>query len=251
MNAARAHREIETVKATLEEARSNVDTYHARIYGQATAMAQIVGIEQVDNIVKQHRQNDPAQDCSDYYRRNLTIPLLDHLITELNTRFDAVSSQHIIEFMRLLPSTNTSSATESDENSLQHILQLYEDDLPSPATFNAELDLWKQKWSTDCQKATELNTVEKALEFADIDFYPNIRALLQIMATLLVTSCECERSISMLRLVKSPLRSSMGQGRLNGLATFYYHCFVDITPEVVEEFALSHPRRMLLANPFQ
>jgi hypothetical protein len=201
---------------------------------------------------QQHRQNIPAQDCSDYYRLNITIPLLDHLITELSARFDAVSSQHIIEFMRLLPSTNTSSATESDENSLQHVLQLYEDDLPSPATFNAELDLWKQKWNSDSQKATELNTAEKALEFADIDFYPNIRALLQVMATLPVTSCECERSISMLRLVKSPLRSSMGQDRLNGLAMLYYHRLVDITPEeVVEEFALSHPRRMLLVNPFQ
>ena len=78
------------------------------------------------------------------------------------------------------------------------------------------------------------------------------QALLQIMATLPVTSCECERSISMLRLVKSPLRSSMGQDRLNGLAMLYYHRLVDITPEeVVEEFALYQPRRMLLVNPFQ
>ena len=118
------------------------------------------------------------------------------MITELSARFDAVSSQHI-EFMCLLPSTNTSSATEPHESNLQHILQLYKDDLPSPTTFNAELDLWKQKWSTDNQKAAEVNTAEKALEFADVDFYPNIRALLQIMSTLPVTSCECERSISM------------------------------------------------------
>ena len=39
-------------------------------------------------------------------------------------------------------------------------------------TFNAELDLWKQKWSTDNQKAAEVNTAEKALEFADVDFIP-------------------------------------------------------------------------------
>ena len=200
MDVARAHREIETVKATLEEARSNVDTYHARVYAQATAMAQSVGIEEMTPRLasrQQHRQNVPSQDCSDYYRLNITIPLLDHLITELNARFDAVSSQHIIEFMCLLPSTNTSSATEPHESNLQHILQLYKDDLLSPTTFNAELDLWKQKWSTDNQKAAEVNTAEKALEFADVDFYPNIRALLQIMSTLPVTSCECERSISM------------------------------------------------------
>ena len=65
------------------------------------------------------------------------------------------------------------------------------------------------------------------------------------MATLPVTTCECERSISMLKLVKSPLRSSMGQDRLNGLAMLYYHCDVLLTPEeVVDEFANHHPRRM-------
>lgn len=81
--------------------------------------------------------------------------MLDHLITELNTRCDAASSPLIIEFMCLLPSLNTTTATDSEsgESSLVNILQLYEDDLPSPVTFN---------------------TPEKALAFADSDFYPNI-----------------------------------------------------------------------------
>ena len=49
----------------------------------------------------------------------------------------------------------------------------------------------------------------------------------------------------MLKLVKSPLRSSMGQDRLNGLAMLYYHRDVLLTPEeVVDEFANRHPRRM-------
>ena len=40
--------------------------------------------------------------------------------------------------------------------------------------------IYGHKWSTDNQKAAEVNTAEKALEFADADFYPNIGALLQI-----------------------------------------------------------------------
>ena len=48
--------------------------------------------------------------------------------------------------------------------------------------------------------------------YHDKDFFPNIRVLLSIMATLPVTSCECERSISMLKLIfKNPLRSTMKQ----------------------------------------
>ena len=72
------------------------------------------------------------------------------------------------------------------------------------------------------------------------------------MATLPVTSCECEHSISLLRLVKSSLRSSMGQNRLNGLALLHSHqgSFVTLTPEeVVEDFAINNPRRIKLLNP--
>ena len=118
-------------------------------------------------------------------------------------------------------------------------MQLYADDLPAPLSFDAELDLWQQQWTANPDLASVLSTPEKALCHADKDFYPNIDVLLRIMATLPVTSCECERSISLLRLVKSSLRSSMGQDRLNGLALLHSHqgSFVTLTPEeVVEEF---------------
>ena len=149
-----------------------MDAYHARTYAQAKTMAQSVGIdESMPRLAsrQQHRSNVPAQDCSDYYRLNLTIPLLYHLITELYARFDETSSQHITEFMRLLPSaiTMTTAGSESSNGDLLNVLQLYEDDLLSPATFSAEFDLWTQKWNADRQKAVELNTPEKALVFAD------------------------------------------------------------------------------------
>ena len=51
----------------------------------------------------------------------------------------------------------------------------------------------------------------------------------------------------MLRLIKTPLRSTMGQVRLNGLAMLFCHREIKISPEqVVEEFTKRHPRRMLL-----
>ncbi len=90
--------------------------------------------------------------------------------------------------------------------------------------------------------ASKLDTPAKALPHADEELYPNIRILLNIMATLPVTSCECERSICMLRLIKTSLRSSMTQDRLNRLSMLYYHQDVDLTPEeVVDEFAQCHP----------
>ena len=103
---------------------------------------------------------------------------------------------------------------------------------------NSELDLWQHKWKSDSELAVSLCTPEKSLVHADCDFFPNIHTLLCIMGTLPVTSCECERSISMLKLIKTSLRSSMGQDRLNGLAMLYYHRDIEITSEeVVDEFS--------------
>ena len=61
-----------------------------------------------------------------------------------------------------------------------------------------ELDLWQHKRKVDSKLGSTLNTLEKALDHADCDFFPNIHTFLCIMGTLPVTSCECERSISML-----------------------------------------------------
>ena len=42
--------------------------------------------------------------------------------------------------------------------------------------------------------ADRLNTPEKVLNHTDKDMYPNIHAITIVIATLPVTSCECERS---------------------------------------------------------
>ena len=109
VDVARAHREIETVKAALQGIRSNVTTFHARVYAQASQMAQSVDVELSTPRLasrQQHRQNIPAQNSQDYFRLNLTNPLLDHLLSGLNSRFDAASSQNIMEFMRLSTISN-------------------------------------------------------------------------------------------------------------------------------------------------
>lgn len=64
-----------------------------------------------------------------------------------------------------------------------------------------------------------------------------------------VTSCECERSISTLGLVKTKLRSAMGQDRLSSLCLISIHrgMSIDIN-SVVKDFARLHPRRMALPD---
>ena len=198
-----------------------------------------------------HRANPPADIISDYYKLILTVPMLDHLITELDMRFDKETISIIVECIQLMPSEIVNSNTTISELDFSNLLNLYDDDLPFSRGLDSEMDMWKIKWTKMPSGANELDTPEKVLRHTDKDFYPNIHALLVIITTLPVTSCECERSISLLRHLKTALRSTMGEDRLNSLALLKCHREVDIDPEeVVEEFSHRHPRRMLLMNPF-
>ena len=150
--------------------------------------------------------------------------------------------------MELLQSVIVKHSEFLSQRNFQHILNLYSDDLPSFVCFNSELDLRQHKWMADSDLASTLNTPKKTLEQTDPDFFPNMYTLFCIKGTLPVTSCECERSISMLKLIKV---STLGQECLNGLAMLYYHRSIKLTPEeVVDKFARCHTRRMLLSNIF-
>ena len=96
---------------------------------------------------------------------------MDHLIHEIESRFEESHSQNIVEFIQILPSTISNSRSVIDRESLQSTLRLYEDDLPSALPFDAELEMWQQHWTADRQLASQLNTPEKALPHADSGFY--------------------------------------------------------------------------------
>ena len=133
--------------------------------------------------------------------------------------------------------------------SLKDLVSLYDDDLPSPSNLNTELHCWSVKWRGKTDEAKELDTPSKALTSTDSDFFPNIKQIFHIICTLSVTSAECERSISRLRHLKTYLRSTMLEDRLNGLTLLYVHRDIPCSAEaVVEEFARARPRRMELVH---
>ena len=105
--------------------------------------------------------------------QSITIPMLDHLISELDTRFDESSSLYIMEFMQLLPSEVIKNAPSQQQ--FLHIISLYEDDLLFSRAFGTELDLWVSKWKdSEPSLARELDTPVKVMRLIDRDYYPNI-----------------------------------------------------------------------------
>ncbi|KAF0764906.1 52 kDa repressor of the inhibitor of the protein kinase-like, partial [Aphis craccivora] len=74
----------------------------------------------------------------------------------------------------------------------------------------------------------------ETLQYCDT-FYPSIKVLLQIFATIPITTVTAERSFSSLRLrrLKNYMRSTMSEDRLNGLTVLHIHKHLPIDIDYV------------------
>lgn len=185
-----------------------------------------------------YRPNEPSQSPEDYYRINLFIPVLDHFITSLTNRFSA----H--QWMAFRASALIPSMIENKIFSdLKDCVNLYEEYLPSTSTIKEEFELYKRKWLNEAPDNRPTNAIDAYVQ-CNGTFFPNIKILLQIYATLPVTVATGERSFSTLKLTKSYLRNTMSENRLNGLAMMYIHSMIDIDVEqVIDEFARRKNRK--------
>ena len=93
------------------------------------------------------------------------------------------------------------------------------------------------------------HTLIKFLVSVDADTFPNITILLVLGCTLPATSAETERSSSVLRLIKSHLRSRMADTRFSALTFMKMHCSKHTDPkQIADRFIKEHPRHLFKAT---
>ena len=132
---------------------------------------------------------------------------------------------------------------------MEEIVEYYGEDLPAPSSLGTELHIWKCKWSSSTEALPD--TPADALMFARQAIFPNNHSILRLVCTLPVTSCECERSISVLRRLKTYLRSTTSQERLCGLALMHMNYSMGLDLDgIINIFAQKHPRRLALGKVF-
>ena len=176
----------------------------------------------------------------DYYRINIAIPFVDHVVQEMSTRFHPDNRVGCDPFI-LVPAV---CVVEKHLRGLSERLLFWEQDLPAPSSLLSELKLWQQFWMQKAQHDIPSN-ISDTLTLTDEDVFPNIRVLLIIGSTLPISSCEAERSFSGLQRIKTYLRSSMTTERLAGLALLHLHNDVPIDmDEVCQLFVTKNNRRL-------
>lgn len=88
-------------------------------------------------------------------------------------------------------------------------------------SLKTELQLFHLRYKVKCLKDAKDVLVSMAKEVRDL-FY-NVEVLVRLMLVCPASSCEAERSFSALRKLKTYLRSTMTQKRLNHVAVCYVH----------------------------
>ena len=92
-------------------------------------------------------------------------------------------------------------------------------------------------------KGSLLDNVSNTLKSIKFSGFQNIKVALRIIGTLPVTSCECERSFSALRRLKTYTRSTMVAERLNGLALLHLHKYIIVNiDKVIDLYAMKNRR---------
>ena len=201
---------------------SAIDVKHREWFEKAKEMAALVNVQPALPRTcgrQQHRDSHEADSPEEYFRRIVTIPMLDILLEQLQQRFGglqqvAVKGHHLLPDVFLEDPLAARAAIHALANENVQFLPRARRGL------DAELDMWEVHWRAHEDKPT---TCQDLLETSSKHSWPDIYHLCQVMCTLPFTSCECERCASCLRRLKTYLRSTTGEERLTALALLDVH----------------------------
>ena len=180
------------------------------LYNNVLALASNMA-ESVPRITQRqtHRTNPPRDNNpSTYYRRAITIPLIDHLISQLDDRFTETNIM-CVKAISIVPDIMIGKSDR--KNLFLSFVEFYRDDMLCICSVESEIDICYTYWTKYFNGQLPSTVLE-----TDPQTFPNIVAALKILAVLPFTTRECELTISTLRRLNT--RSAMDQERMNGLA---------------------------------
>ena len=176
---------INSLKEHVTLMRNTIDEFHNSCNEEALKLAEQVDVNEWKprTTGKQTaRANTPYTSISDYYKKIITIPLVDHLNSSLTARFD-LNSVNVYKGLSIVPSKMLSLIARGIDwkNDFKTVSLFYCDDLPNPLALDAELSLWTTYWQTyDGAIPSNISSTLKAVSF---DGFENIKVILRILGT--------------------------------------------------------------------
>ena len=156
------------------------------------------------------RQDISACSIEDGFKVSLFYPVLDTFISQIDQRF----SNFNLDIMRSVQACSPQSDNFLHTNTLKPLIELYGFQYNR---IEIEATLAKSIISQQGEELTSIADVIKCIISLKSGM-PNIVNLLIIAATIAVSSATCERSFSSMKRIKTYLRSTMGQQRLQDVS---------------------------------
>lgn len=230
----------QTVINVMSENR-NSDAYFATLWNKAWGEAERldISITKPRTTTKQmHRSNAEAGTPEEYWKINLFLPFIDHLIMQLQDRLTTPLPRLLAEY--LLPS-NISNLTDISWTTIK---EEYNSLLPASICIDTELINWKRAVH---DKALPGNADLAATLDEAHHLFPNIYIILKTLLTMPVSTATAERSFSTLKRLKTYLRNTMGNDRLTALALMNIHKERVFNVEaILKQFDASGHRRIAM-----
>lgn len=231
-----------SVLQVLQDDSLSSDSQFKAIYGKVSKKVSELGGEiQIPRCSShkrsQYRCNLPAENPEEYYRRSIFLPFLASMPSQMKLRFTKHSD--------ILNTFSCLMACKEDRSE-EAFLQLSTFYAQSNSNFSADESVLLSEYRLwmNTVNSQSLSVLEAYKTCCDLPFYPHIKDLFKIFVTLPVTTSTSERSFSAMKRLRSYLRNTMGNERLNGLALLNTHRHLSVSCEEVLQELMKKPRRV-------
>ena len=193
----------------------------------------------------------PTQSLSDCYKTSVYFATLDVIVAEMNERFN----DSTLSILKAVDALHPKSDSFLSVPKLQPLIKHYRICLPSDDNIDNEIATFKNYLQRNPVSKLEgpdsLHNIHQCISQVGAAF-PLLSACYQIAMTLGTSTASVERSFSSLRRLKTYLRSTMTQQRLDSLSLLYVEREMssklwDMLDDLVVMFAQKHRNsRMVL-----
>ncbi|PFX15880.1 52 kDa repressor of the inhibitor of the protein kinase [Stylophora pistillata] len=144
--------QVSSVKSDLKAFREQIEVHFNRWYEASVELGKDVDVEPALPRIanrQRHHDNAPAATPVQYFQCSPCLPLMDHLIVQMDTYFSEIQ-MNVYNLMCLVPEVLVSSS----DTTIDAAIQFYRDDLVSPDVVDVELVCWRHKWSKVADKSS-------------------------------------------------------------------------------------------------
>lgn len=173
------------------------------------------------------REDSPIEDANQKFKINIYLVILDTIAQQIKTRFsDFQNTGHMFNILNPANFRNCDTITEEEKGHINALVSFYEGDIINTSSTVVEFESFKsffiQNFRTSgVNNEPEIN-IDNIVTFMLAnqlhEIYPNLTTLYKIFLTIPISSASAEHSFSRLKLIKTCLRSQMGEGWLSNLA---------------------------------